>query len=512
MAVTVSETVANLKPLEGKRVLVADRNPVTRSIMRDTCYNLGAENVLFSANSQEVLRSVSQREVQVILCEYHLDETRDGQQLLEELRTQKLIPLSVIFMMITRERAYRQVVSVAEFAPDDYVIKPFTPEQLRLRLLRANEKKRIFNQTYTLIEKEQFDPAITECLQIAEAQPRFIADAYRLAIDIYHLQNRNNEAEQLLSKVLTLKAVPWALMGLALVRHRQGRVEEAEKILESLVQTKQEFLSAYDMLANVKEELGKDDEALEILERAGEHSTFNVKRMRKAGELAVRTGNVEKAEAFFKRVVERVRDSSMLEGNDLANLFNTLVAQGKFDQAEKVAADQKRLMKGHPEQEFIGKIIEYQQAMQTNQRDRADEAVARLLKILDEAQNPISPRLQLQVLEASFAHNRADAGIAVANRLAKTPNLDKRILERVKELLDERHRRHAQQRLLPAEQIPAAMSHIEKTGWNPELAKQIKQSIEHWEREDQLSAEQAERLRLVYEDMANRFGITAASV
>ena len=301
-------------------------------------------------------------------------------------------------------------------------------------------------------------------------------------------------------------------MGLSVIRHRQGRIEEAEKILESLVQTKQEFLSAYDMLANVKEELGKDDEALEILERAGEHSTFNIKRMRKTGELAVRTGNVEKAEALFKRVVDRVRDSSMLEGNDLANLSNTLIAQGKFDQAEKVAADQKRLMKGHPEQEFIGKIIEYQQAMQTNQRDKADEAVARLLEILDEAQNPISPRLQLQVLEASFAHNRADAGIAVANRLAKTPNLDKRILERVKELLDEHHRRHAEQRLLPMEQLQSAMSHIEKTGWNADLAKRIKHSIEHWEREDQLSAEQAERLRLIYEDMVNRFGITATSV
>ncbi|MFN8916037.1 MAG: response regulator, partial [Burkholderiales bacterium] len=164
MHAAVTETTSNLSPLAGKRVLVADRNNVTRSVMRDTCYSLGAESVHYATSGQEVLRAVSQREVQVILCEYLLDEIRDGQQVLEELRAQKLIPLSTIFMMITAERAYKQVVAVAEFAPDDYLIKPFTTEQFRLRLVRANEKKRIFDHAYTLLEKCDYEAAVHECL------------------------------------------------------------------------------------------------------------------------------------------------------------------------------------------------------------------------------------------------------------------------------------------------------------------------------------------------------------
>jgi len=309
-----------------------------------------------------------------------------------------------------------------------------------------------------------------------------MADGYRLAIDIYTSIGRPTDAEELLVHVLAVKAVPWALMGLAIVRQRQGRVLEAEEILSSLVETRQEFLSAYDMLALVKEELGKEDEALQVLEKAGERSSLNVKRLRRTADLAQRTGNLPKAERLLKQVVDRVRDTSMLEGNDLASLSNVLAAQGKFDQAEKVAADQRRLMKGHPEQEFISTIIEYQQAMQMGLRPKADAAVGRLLQILDESDYPISPRLQLQVLEASFNHNRADAGIAVATRLAKTPGLEERILERVQELLDQHRRKQAGQRnSITVDQIPAAIAHIEKTGWNDDLMKRIKTSIEFWQ-------------------------------
>lgn len=509
MYATVTETASNLSPLAGKRVLIADRNQVTRTVMRDTCYTLGAEAVHHASSSQEVLRAVAQREVQVILCEYLLDDMRDGQQVLEELRAQKLIPLSSIFMMITAERSYKQVVAVAEFAPDDYLIKPFTTEQFRLRLVRANEKKRLFDRAYLLLEKKDYEAAVHESLHIAEIHQRFMADGYRLAIDIHTSCGQNDKAEELVVQLLAQKTLPWALMSLAAIRQRQGQKLQAEEILSSLVETRQEFLSAYDMLAIVKEELGKDEEALQVLEKASEHSSLNVKRLRRTADLAQRTGDLSKAERLLKQVVERVRDSSMLEGNDLASLSNVLVAQGKFDQAEKVAADQRRLMKGHPEQEFISTIIEYQQAMQIGLRPKADAAVGRLLQILDESEHPISPKLQLQVLEASFKHNRADAGIAVATRLAKTPGLDQRIMERVQELLDQYRRKQSEQRnSITVDQIQAAIAHMDKTGWNDDLAKRIQSSIEYWQKAGQLSADDAEGFRLSFHAIASKFGIT----
>lgn len=44
-------------------------------------------------------------------------------------------------MMVTGEQSYEQVVSAVELVPDDYIIKPFSPDKLLLRLERIVAKK-----------------------------------------------------------------------------------------------------------------------------------------------------------------------------------------------------------------------------------------------------------------------------------------------------------------------------------------------------------------------------------
>ncbi|MBK7425122.1 MAG: response regulator [Propionivibrio sp.] len=80
-----------------------------------------------AGSSAEVLRQVKAYSFDIIFSDYQLEDGRDGQQLLEELRQKHLISLSTVFMVITAERAYHNVVSLAELAPDDYLIKPFWP-------------------------------------------------------------------------------------------------------------------------------------------------------------------------------------------------------------------------------------------------------------------------------------------------------------------------------------------------------------------------------------------------
>jgi hypothetical protein len=162
--------------------------------------------------------------------------------------------------------------------------------------------------------------------------------------------------------------------------------------------------------------------------------------------------------------------------------------------------------------DFISKIIEYQQAMKTGQNAKADNAVERLLQILDQSERAVSPRLQLQVLEASFSHRRADTAIAVALKLAKTPGLDTRIVERVQKLLNEYRRKQSESRqLLAVDQIPSAMAHIRKTGWNDDLIKRIRFSIDFWQKSGQLGEDDVESLRFSLDAIAVKFGVSVAS-
>ena len=66
-------------------------------------------------------------------------------------RFNEIIPLDTLFVMISGETNYERVVSTCELAPNDYILKPLTPDTLQLRLARALEKREIFRPAYRLI-------------------------------------------------------------------------------------------------------------------------------------------------------------------------------------------------------------------------------------------------------------------------------------------------------------------------------------------------------------------------
>jgi len=139
------------------RVLIVDRQPNARNTLRTMLSTLGVTQVHGASSAWEALRQVAKHEFGVIFSDYVLEDGRDGQQLLEELRHRHLIPLSTVFMIVTAERGYQHVASVAELTPDDYLIKPFTAEQLQGRLARALFKKKIFASANAALEKGAID-------------------------------------------------------------------------------------------------------------------------------------------------------------------------------------------------------------------------------------------------------------------------------------------------------------------------------------------------------------------
>ena len=73
-----------------------------------------------------------------MLCDYHFDGSDEsGQDLLDELRREGLLPYSTVFMMITAEATYAKVAEAAEAALDGYLIKPYTLASLADRIQAA---------------------------------------------------------------------------------------------------------------------------------------------------------------------------------------------------------------------------------------------------------------------------------------------------------------------------------------------------------------------------------------
>ncbi|HEY4372378.1 MAG TPA: response regulator [Burkholderiales bacterium] len=471
-------------PLRGARVIIADHHAHTRTALREMVSTLGATTIINAGDAADVLRQVKARQIDVILCDYVLDGARDGQQLLEELRADRLIPLAAIFMMITGERSYKKVVAAAEFAPDDYLIKPFTANQLLERLTRVSEKKQAFGGVYTMIESGRAADALAECGRVKAARPQYAADALRLMVDLLITLKRDDEAQHLLQEILARKLVPWASMGLANVHYAAERLNEAEALLTGLSSQYPEYLGAHDLLAKVKQDLGKPQEALEVLEAAGGISSSNVSRLRRSGELASAVGDHEKAGRLYARVVDRVRNSSLARADDFVSLANAYMAQGREDEAERVRIDQKRSMRGSPDAELTACLMEYQRCMRPGAAGGAEPATLALDALLEAhaaLAAPAAAAIEFDVFNACCLDRRHTQALAIGEALVARADTPARIRERVAAqvaaISAEQKRASA---IVPLDQVVAMCARLAAKGWDEPMGLACKASIAHW--------------------------------
>jgi DNA-binding response OmpR family regulator len=133
---------------------------LAREALRIVAQNMGAFAVEFASTYQDAIYRIRNNTPDIILCDYVLGDGRSGQQMLEELRRFNLLPDETIFMMVTGEQSYEQVVSAVELVPDDYIIKPFSPDKLMLRLERIVAKKSFFAKYYKEKRQKEYAKAL----------------------------------------------------------------------------------------------------------------------------------------------------------------------------------------------------------------------------------------------------------------------------------------------------------------------------------------------------------------
>lgn len=465
--------------LAGVRVLMVDPYDASRAVLRETINQLGCKRFSSAGSYADAMRALRGADgaIDLIFCEYNLNGSRDGQQLLEELRSEQVISLRTAFFMVTGESSYKRVVSVAEFAPDDYLVKPYSTEQLNRRLARTLHKKQVLAPAYALIESGAHGDAVDACLRIAQAHRAFIADCWRLAIDVLISAGDDARAEVLLKQLLALKALPWAVLGLARVRALQGDLDSAAAMLEKLIDGNPDFLRVHDVLADIRLRQGARAEAMRVLKLAAGKSSANVARMRRVGALAEELGDLATAEQAFMQVLERTRDSAMLSGEDYANVSRVLVQQGRVDQAEALAADQRRMMKGHKDLELSTAMLAFHRAQRGEPAAR-EAAVQRLVEIeAQDAEAELSPRLVVQVIRACLDHGQDEAGFRIAGRMARRAGLDAAVLHEMQEILDRHREQQTRARLMSAAQLEVAVKAVYDGGFDDALAPRIERSL-----------------------------------
>ena len=241
--------------------LVVEANPNMRTQLRNMLNMAGITKVQFAVTAGVAIRKLRDSIYDLILCEYHIGDGQDGQHLLEDLHAQGIIPLDTVFVMITGERNYERVVSACELTPNDYILKPLNAETLRVRLLRALQKRDAFLPAWQLARLGDPIGAIDYCRLARNENPQYLTDLMRLQAQLHASIGQVDEAATLYREILGARSIPWAELGLARILVIKKQYVEAEDIVRGVLSRNERFIAAYELLAQIQEETGRRDEA-----------------------------------------------------------------------------------------------------------------------------------------------------------------------------------------------------------------------------------------------------------
>lgn len=321
-----------------KRFLVIDDQPMARASLRAVAQTAGAFSVEFAPGYQDAIFKIRNNTPDIILCDYMLGDGRSGQQLLEELRRFNLLPDETIFMMVTGEQSYEQVVSAVELVPDDYIIKPFSPDKLILRLDRVAAKKEFFAGFYREKRKQEYARALAILASIkdSEAGRAYRFESLRQEAEVHLVSGNAEKAEAAYRNILERYEFPWARAGVAKSLHHQNRLTEARAEIDKVVAGTPHYFDAADLKANICMAQGEHDEAQKVLDAVAKKTPRNYLRKRLLAEAAELNGDVETARAAMADVLANDTMPGAVSTEDQLKLARTHVGAGDLIAAEKV--------------------------------------------------------------------------------------------------------------------------------------------------------------------------------
>ena len=291
-----------------KRFLIVDNIKQSMDTLKLFSYKLGAEYVDTCYNSKNVVSMCEAVSYDVIFLGYDLgDHKKNGQQILEELRTKQLVKRLAIIIMITGEISQAMVLAALEHKPDDYLTKPYSQKDLATRLKRSWDKKVAMAPIYRAMDKDEHNKVLGLCEDEIQRNSSYKTECLGIKSRQFFELSQYLEATEIYELCTSIKNCQWAHIGLGKIALISEDFPTAKSHFKTVIEEYPYYLSAYDWLAKTYD-LNKESKlALETLEIAISMSPRSVARLLQYIDLCLSYEQYDKA------------TSALLITNDLAN-------------------------------------------------------------------------------------------------------------------------------------------------------------------------------------------------
>ena len=112
------------------KILVADDSSTMRRIIIKVLNDLGFADVVEAPNGAEAVKAANDAQVGLILMDWNMPELAG----IDAVRQIRAKGNKTAIVMVTTEAEKRRVIEAIQAGINDYLVKPFTPEQLQEKI------------------------------------------------------------------------------------------------------------------------------------------------------------------------------------------------------------------------------------------------------------------------------------------------------------------------------------------------------------------------------------------
>ncbi len=303
-----------LDRLEHAKALVIDANTNARMLVVSHLKELGVGTVRAVTKTRDARLALEAMAFDIVVSDNDFGNAQDsGQQLLDELRREQILPPSTVFVMVTTDRSYAAVAGAAEAALDVYLIKPYTFDAFAERLQSARRRKQVLKPVFDAMAAGQHEEAARLCLARFQAREDCWLHAARIGAELLLRLQRASEARALYTAIIEAKTVPWAKLGVACAEYAAGRAQNAKQSLQTLVGEMPKYADGWDVLGRVHLEEGQLEQALATYQQAMALTPTCLLRAQRAGTLAFYVGQRDEALRLLGWAAESGLDSRLFD-------------------------------------------------------------------------------------------------------------------------------------------------------------------------------------------------------
>ena len=336
--------------LSSCHALIVEGSATMRSILRAQLSDLGIGTVTQVPSATDARKALEYRYFDFVLCELHFsDEMYSGQDLLDDLRRNQLLPFSTVFIIVTAESTYRRVAEAAESALDSFMLKPYTPAQLAKRLYQSRNRKHTLKDIFHAMEEERFDDAANLCIQRFRERDKYWLYSARLGAELLLRLKRPVEAQEMFNAIVEAKTLPWAKLGVARAQLELGQTTLAMGTLQNLISDEPHFVDSYDVMGRAYFEQGKISQALETYTMAATLTPHSIGRQQSLAMITFYAGQYQDAEQRLERAVRSGLLSKMFDAQVLVLLAFSKLEKDDIPGLLRCHDDLQRLIEKNPD-------------------------------------------------------------------------------------------------------------------------------------------------------------------